>query len=121
MKLADIKDKIEKNALSLATIDSKGKPHCIAVALAKVVDNLIVITNNYMTETPENIKKNPDMAILVFNPNWEKDCWGFELKGKAEYHTTGKCHKFIVDMPENKGYPAKGAIVFAPDKIKKLA
>lgn len=118
---ADLKKKIEKSVLSLATIGLDGKPHCIPVALAKVVGNKIIITNNYMNTTPKNIKKDPHMSILIYNPDWEKDCWGFELKGKVEYHATGKWKKFVQDMPENDGQPAKAALIFKADKIKKLA
>lgn len=122
MKLEqELKTMIEKEALALSTIDSAEKPHTIAVGFAKVVEDKIIITNNYMTETPKNIKQNNNIAIAVWNRNWEDDCKGFELRGTAEYVTEGKWKDFVKAMPENKNYPAKGAIVITVNKIKKLA
>jgi len=112
---------IEKEALALSTVDSDKKPHTIAVGFAKVVEDKIIITNNYMTETPKNIKQNNNIAIAVWNRNWEDDCRGFELRGTAEYVTEGKWKDFVKALPENKKYPAKGAIVVIVNKIKKLA
>ena len=118
---SDLKEKIENNALSVATVDSKGKPHCIAVGFCKVVDNKIIITDNFMSETPRNIKSNPSIAITLYSRNWEDDCWGFEIRGTAKYFKEGKWRDFVKSLKENKGCSAKGAIVITVEKIKKLS
>lgn len=117
-----IKKMIENNALGLATIDNKGNPHNIAVGYVQVVsDNKILISNNYLVETINNLKKNPNVSLVVWNTDWKNDCVGYELKGIAEYFTTGKWLEHIKKIPINKGEPCKGAILITLNKIKPLA
>ena len=117
-----IKKLIEKNALALATIDENGNPHCISVGYPKVVSkNQIVLSVIYIVETIKNIERNNNVALVVWNKNWEEVCEGYELKGKAEYFTSGKWKEFVDNLPENKNESAKGTILITVDKIKKLA
>ena len=116
-----IKNMIENNAMGLATIDKEGKPHNIAVGYVKVVSkNQIVISNNYLVETIENIKRNPNVALVVWASNWKENCIGYELKGKAEYFISGKWLEFIKKIPINTGEHCKGAILITINKIKLL-
>ncbi len=117
-----IKSMIENNACGLATIGKDGTPHNIAVAYLKVISkNEIIVSDNYLNETIENIKRNPDIALVVWADNWREDCVGYELKGKAEYFTSGKWIEFIKKIPINEGEPCKGAMLITIDKIKVLA
>lgn len=117
-----IKKLIEKNALALATIDENGNPHCVAVGYPKVVSkNQIILSVIYIVETIKNIERNNNVALVVWNKNWEEVCEGYELKGKAEYFTSGKWKEFVDNLPENKNESAKGTILITVDKIKKLA
>lgn len=111
---------LEREALALASVDGK-KPHVIAVGFVKKFGNKLLISDNYMNRTPKNILKNPNVAVAVWNKNWKSDCKGFELRGTAKYLKTGKWAKFVKAMPENKGLPAKGAIVLTVKEIKRLA
>ncbi|MHA1873784.1 MAG: pyridoxamine 5'-phosphate oxidase family protein [Candidatus Heimdallarchaeaceae archaeon] len=118
----ELKKLIEGNVLALATMNENGNPHCIAVAFVKVVsNNQILVTDNYMSETIKNIKRNPNVAITVWNKNWKENCIGYELNGTAEYFTNGKWYEMIKKIPENQGEPCKGAILIKISKIKKLA
>jgi len=118
----ELKKLIEGNALSLATVDEDGNPHCIAVGFVKVVSkNKVLVTDNYMAETIKNIKRNPQVALAVWNKDWKKDCIGYGLKGVAEYFTSGTWHDKVKEIPENEGEPCKGAILVTINKIKKLA
>lgn len=115
--LSDAKKLIEENPVALATIDEHNKPNVIAVAYVKVVSkDQILITDNYMKQTRENLQKNNDVCAAVWNRNWE----GYKLVGTAEYFTSGKWKKFVEEMPENKGLPAKGAILVTVSKLIKL-
>ncbi len=119
----ELKQLIEYNIVAFATVNKAGKPHNIAVAYPKVVSkNQIVITDNFMKETTQNILKNNNVSLVVWNTNWEdiKDCYGYEMRGIAEYFTSGKWHDFVKSMDKNKGLPAKGAILITIEKIKKL-
>ncbi len=78
-----MKKMIQENPLGLATIDEFGNPHNIAVAYVKVIfKNQVVISDNYLVETIKNIKKNPNVALVVWAKNWKKNCVGLELKGR---------------------------------------
>lgn len=117
-----IKKMIEENALGLATIDKEGNPHNIAIAYVKVISkNQLLVSNNYIVESIENIKRNPNVSLVVWPANWKEACIGYELKGKAEYFTSGKWHDEIKKLPINKDEPCKGAILITINKIKALA
>ncbi len=116
-----MKKMIETNALGLATTDESGNPHNIAVAYVKVVSkNQLIISDNHLVETIANIKQNPNISLVVWAKNWEKNCIGYELNGKAEYFTSGKWIEFIKKIPINDGEPCKGAIMITINKVKVL-
>lgn len=115
-----LKKLIEANAIGFSTVDKSGKPHSIAVAYVKVFGNKIVISNTHIKESVKNLKNNKNVALVVWNKEWEAACIGFELKGTAEHYESGKWFDFVKNMPENKGYDVKGAIVVSVKKIKKL-
>ena len=118
----EMKELLENNAVALSTIDSEGNPHTIAVAACKIVEDKIIITDNFMKETPENLNRNNKATIAVWSKEWEQDdCKAFEIKGTAEYLTKGKWIEFVKKLRENQGLAAKGAIVLTPIKIKKLS
>lgn len=110
-----IKKIIEENALALATLDLKGKPYVIGAAYCKVKENKIIITNNFMKSTIKNILNNPNIAIVVWDKKWN----GYQFLGKAEYYQKGKWLNFVKSLKENKGMPAKGAIIVTINKIIK--
>ena len=116
-----IKNMVENNALGFASIDEFGNPHNIAVAFVKVVsDNELVVSDNCLNETVENIKRNPNISLVVWAKDWEENCIGYELKGVAEYFTEGKWIEFIKKITANEGEPCKGAILIKINKIKVL-
>jgi len=115
MELKDIKEKLEEATIAVATVDKENRPHTIAIMYAKVIEEKIIITNNYMKTTIENIKNNPYIS-LVF---WKGE-EGYRINGKSEYFDSGKWLKFVKDLKENKGLPARGAIVIKVLEIKPL-
>jgi len=118
----EIKKLIEENALAFATTDKDGSPHCITVGYPKVVSkNQIVISAIYIVETLKNIEQNNNVALAVWSRDWEEVCEGYELRGKAEYFTSGKWKEFVDNLPENKDENPRGAILVTVEKIKKLA
>lgn len=118
---AGMKKIIEENVLALASVNKKGEPHNIAVAFVKLVDkNKLLISNNYIEESIENIKNNPSVALVAWIEGWKENCIGYEFMGKAEYFTSGKWLEEIKKIPENKGAPCKGAIVVTINQVKVL-
>lgn len=116
-----MKKMIEDNAMGLATVNKKGEPHNIAVGYVKVVSkNELLISDNYLAETRDNIKSNPNVSLVVWCQDWKENCIGYELAGKAEYFTSGKWYEEIKSLPINDGAPCKGAIIVKINKIKVL-
>jgi hypothetical protein len=116
IKLNEIKDIIEKSVIAVASCDKMLNPHNILVAYVKVKENKIVITDNYMKKTKENIKNNPKVSLVFW-----KDEEGIGIEGEAEYFDSGEWLKFVKSIPENKECPSKGAIVITAKNIRKLA
>ena len=102
-------------------MDENGNPHCIAVAYVKVVShNQILITDAHIIETIKNIKRNSRVSLIVWNKNWEENCFGYILKGSAEHFTEGKWYQKVLEIAENEGLEYKGAILVTIDKIRKI-
>lgn len=102
-----IKEIIENNPVALATIRSN-RPYVIVVACCKVIDNdKILITDNFMKSTVQNILKNNNVAIVVWDKKWK----GYQFLGKAKYYEKGKWLDYVKNIKENKGLSAKGAIL----------
>ncbi len=112
-----IKKIIEHNALALATVDKNGNPHCAAVGDVKVVsENEILIGDVFLVVTKKNIIKNPNVALVVWNRNWEEECIGYQFKGVAKYFSRGKYYEKVKQI--HKDFPVKGAILVKINKIK---
>jgi len=116
MKIAlSVKKIIEQNPLAFATIINK-KPYVIGVASCKIIDtDKILITDNFMKTTVRNLLENNNIALVVWNKMEE----GYQFLGKAKYYKKGKWLNYAKDLKENKGLPAKGAIVIKVLKIIK--
>ncbi len=115
MDINDIKDNIEKAIIAVATINSKRNPHNTPIMYAKIKGGKIIITNNYMKTTIENIKNNPNVCLIF----WEGEK-GWRINGKAEYYDSGKWLNFVKSLKENKGEPANGALVINVEEVKEL-
>ena len=116
MTLNEIKEILENNPVALSTVTEENKPNVIAVAFVKIVQNQILITDNYMNETLQNIKANNNVCLVVWNKDWQ----GYKIVGAASYYNNGEWLDYVKKMSENKGLPAKGAILTDIEKIVKL-
>lgn len=113
----EIKSLVESQPVAIATVMEQGTPNVIGVAFVKVVDDQIVVTDNFMNQTIKDIKHNSRVAVVV----WDKDMEGFKLLGEAKYFDSGKWVDMVKEMPENKDMPAKGALVITVDRVIKSA
>jgi len=50
---------------------------------------------------------------------WDSNLCGHKIIGQAEYYTSGPWKDYVERMEENKGLPAKGAILIKVSKIIK--
>jgi predicted pyridoxine 5'-phosphate oxidase superfamily flavin-nucleotide-binding protein len=115
-----IKYLIENNALALSSVDSEGRPHNIAVACCKVVNDKIVISNSHIYETIKNLEVNKNVSLAVWHKDWEEVSIGFEIKGIADNFTNGEWFDFVKKLPDNDDYDIKSAIIVTVVSIKKL-
>jgi uncharacterized protein len=114
-----LKTLIEENPVAVATTMPDGKPNVIAVAAVRVVGkNEILVTDNYMSQTLKDIANKPDVSIVVWDP---KSLNGCKFVGIASYYNSGKWLDYVKSMPDNEGYPAKGAILVSVSKIIPVA
>jgi len=106
---------IENNPIAFATI-SGNKPYVIGVAYCKILTkDTILITDNFMKTTVKNIMKNNNIALVAWNKKWK----GIQALGKARYYEKGRWLDYVKRMKENKGLPARGAILVKVNKIIK--
>ena len=111
------KQTIENNPLAFATVNKNGSPNVIAVAWVKVVsDNQILVTDNFMVKTKENLQNDGNVCLAVWDKGWN----GYKIMGVAEYFLEGKYKKVIENLEENKNLSAKGAIIITVKEISKL-
>jgi len=112
-----IKKTIEENPVALATVNSEGNPNVIAVAYVKVEEDKIIITDNNMKITKENIIAHPVVCLTVWDDEWN----GYKVNGNSEYHDSGKWLDFVKTIEQNEDEPTKGAVVITPKDITKLS
>lgn len=98
----------------LATADKTASPNLIAVEINKITSrNEIIITNNHLVKSIQDIKENNKCVILVTD---NENIW-WRIFGIAAYREKGKWANFVKNLKTNKGYATKGAILV---KIKKI-
>lgn len=116
MKIEEATKIIEGNPVAFATSTKDGKPHVIATAFAKVRNGKIILTNNYMLTSINNLKQNKKVSVAAWNAKWK----GYQIDGTAEYFEKGEHMDFVKSMKENKNEPCKGAVVILPQVIKQI-
>ena len=117
----DLKQKklIEKQTLALATSDLEGKSNVIAVGCCKAMDkDKILITDNFMNKTKNNLLANNKVAIAVWSDDGKE---GYQFKGGGEYLTSGKWKKMVDKDPDNKDLAHKAAVLVTVNEIWDLA
>ena len=107
---------LEGFPIAIATSTESGTPNIAVAAYVKVKDNKIILTNNYMGKTIQNINQNPKISLAVWNSDWK----GYQIHGTAKHYEKGEWFDFVKSMKENKNEPCKGAIVIIPESIRKI-
>jgi len=108
-----------KNALSgllfLATSSKDGVPNVAPMGANQIVGNKLVISDNFMKKTVDNIKENPVVAVNVANCREHP----FQYKGKAEIVTSGEYFEKAKELNAVKipGIVPKAAVVITITSI----
>ena len=114
-----IRKLIESEVVAFSTVDENDCPNVVSVMYVKVVDkNKLLITDNFFNKKRINLLKNKNVALAVWDKNGEV---GYQVKGEAEYLTSGEWKKKVDEMEENEGLAHKGAVVVTMKEIWNLA
>jgi predicted pyridoxine 5'-phosphate oxidase superfamily flavin-nucleotide-binding protein len=110
-------------AAVVATATKEGLPNAVPVTMKKLLDDeTVLIADNFLNKTLENMKKNPQVAITF----WDK-IEGYQLKGTVSVKTSGQVFeetaKWVEERAKALNMPlkAKGAVVFKIDEIYSIS
>ncbi len=118
IKLETIKNLIECHPMHIATITKESHPNLAVVSDIKVLDNkTLLLSNNEMIHTPDNIQNNPNVVLTSFNEKWA----GVRITGKAKYYTKGKYFELCDELFNNDTATPKGVIIIKVTKVESIA
>ena len=102
---------LKEGMWDLATC-ANGEPNVVPVAFKDVTaDGKLVVGDVFLETTLKNIRENGGrIAISVYDA---KTLEGYQLKGVAEYVTTGA----VVEKVFNGAATARGALVITPERV----
>ena len=103
---------------AVATVDKDGTPNVVPIHYAKIIsDDEIMLVDNFMKKTEENLKANPDkVAVSVCDFDARR---GYQFKGKVRIETSGENFDEGVRIVklEKPDVNPKAAIIFKVDSI----
>ncbi len=90
--------------IAVGTADNKGIPNVVPIFWKKIIDkDTILLVDNFMHATKDNIVKNNKVCISFWDPQTEE---AYKLKGTATYHTEGSVYekgkKFIQEKKPDR-------------------
>jgi len=95
----------------LSTASKNGIPNVAPMGTVYLKDSeTIWILDNFMNKTAANITENPKAAIYLYGEGIKGCC---QIKGDAEYVTSGDSHKEAkkIFLSKNPNLPAKGLVI----------
>lgn len=118
VQLTQYKNLIENNPCHLATINKDLKPNLSVASDIKVLDDTtILISNNEMIHTPDNILDNGNVVLTSFNEKWA----GLRLTGFATYYTSGEYFNICNNYFNNESTTPKGVIIVKIKQVEGIA
>lgn len=114
----NVKKLLENSMWDLATC-TNGEPNVVPVAFKFVTENgKLAVGDVFLETTLNNIRANNGrIAISVYDA---KSLEGYQIKGRAEYLTSGEIvdtFKQMVEKMFNGAATAKGALLITPEKV----
>lgn len=114
----NVKKLLENSMWDLATC-TNGEPNVVPVAFKFVTgDGKLAVGDVFLETTLNNIKENGGrIAISVYDA---RSLEGYQIKGSAEYLTSGEIvdtFKQMVEKMFNGAATAKGALLITPEKV----
>ena len=85
----EMKEILEKARVPVvATATKEGKPNAVPITFTRVIsDDEILIMDNFMHKTRQNIQVNPQVAVSIWDMESKK---AFQFKGRARVESAGK-------------------------------
>ena len=110
------------NLLNTCTWDlatcANNEPNVVPVAFKEVsVDGKLLVGDVFLDTTLRNLRKNSKIAVSVYNAQTLE---GYQIKGIAEYITTGEVvehFKTAVEKMFQGAATAKGALIITPTRV----
>lgn len=108
---------LENNPMHIATVSEDGSPNLSVASDIKVLDDeTILISNNEMVHTPDNILLNRSVVLTSFSKKWA----GLRLTGYANYHVQGEYFDICNEFFNNDTATPKGAIVVKVQQVESI-
>ena len=118
VKLTKYKQLLENNPCHIATVNKNLLPNISVASDIKVLnDNTILISNNEMVHTPDNIINNENVVLTSFNDKWA----GLRLTGVAQYYTKGDYFELCNKYFNNETATPKGAIIICISQLEGMS
>ena len=116
--LNNYKKLIENNPCHIATINDDNTPNLAVASDIKNLNNkIILISNNEMIHTPDNIIRNNNVVMTSFNGKWA----GLRITGIINYQTKGQFFDKCNNLFNNDTATPKGAIIIEVTKVESIA
>lgn len=119
----EVKIAIDKTSpVCVATVNNEYIPNIIYVTFLKYInDTTVVIADNKLVKTKQNILANSNLSFVVLDPDTKK---AYQLRGKAEYLQEGEKYQYVFNWVHEKrpDLSPKGAVyititeIFSGDK-----
>jgi predicted pyridoxine 5'-phosphate oxidase superfamily flavin-nucleotide-binding protein len=101
----DMKDIAAKTGVYiLATADKNGKPNGVPIGIVRIKDDEVVLADNFMLKTRQNLEENPVAAVTYWSG---EDHYGYQLKGKIRIETSGEDYQTMAGSMEERKLPFK--------------
>lgn len=112
----DMMDAIEKDNVVFLSTCSDDEPNVVPIGFARPLDDeKILLVDNYMKKTRENLEKNPRASLVIRDAS---KC-PYQFKGTVEIITSGELFDEAVDWATSvmSKLSPKAAILFKVDEI----
>ena len=105
----------KQKPLPIATADNTGKPNVVFVGMWKFIDDeTILIVDNFFKKTADNLKMNPKIAIVAYDPESKKS---YQIKGTVDYLEKGDQYQEAKTMADSNKLPGKAAAVVHIEEV----
>jgi len=104
---------LKQDIFPVATCDSQGTPNVVYIKYLKIIDDqAVLIADNYLHKTRENILSNPKLSFVVL----DEEKGSFQIKGTAKRLVDGPMYDEVKKWVPEK-LPREAAIVLHVEQL----